>query len=529
MKRFGSLVLALGLSAALAPSAPAAQAPRIEDGIVIESFDGTPIVATFILPPGASPRNRVPVVFMTHGWGGVRERTPGGALAELLERGYALLTWDSRGFGESGGEANVGAPGFEVRDARALIDWVARRPEIKLDGPHDPRMGWIGGSNAGGVQLNTAAVDRRVDAIVPIISWGDLVADLLPHDVAKQTWDLALYAGGAVGASLDGARSPAGPQTGVYAGQIHEALVQTAATGDLDDDLRAWFAHRSTTARSADVTAPTLIIQGSVDTLFPLEDGFANYLNLRRAGTPVKLMTYCAGHTLSGCPYPGGESGHPNGSDRLPVWQQRLISWLDRHVKGRDVSTGPAVEWAAQDGFHYGAPSYPLPGTRTVRGDAVVAGPLVGPGPGGGDGPADGNPAPDAELGISAARATVIGRDDVRRPILGIPEVRIEGHVTGLGAFLFFELVDVAPDGTRITVDDQTMPVRLGSGDFSRRVGLHGVSWILEPGHSLELEVTTGSTQYAFSRMGPFVVDLKAVPLIPVGPTRFAAQARRAR
>jgi hypothetical protein len=43
MKRFGSLVLALGLTAALAPSVPAAQpGPRIEDGIVVESFDGTP-------------------------------------------------------------------------------------------------------------------------------------------------------------------------------------------------------------------------------------------------------------------------------------------------------------------------------------------------------------------------------------------------------------------------------------------------------------------------------------------------------
>jgi ABC-2 type transport system ATP-binding protein len=145
-----------------------------------------------MLPSGASATNRVPAVIGTHGRAGSRATEPSGLAGDLLDRGYAILTWDSRGFGESGGEANVGAPGFEVEDARALLTYLAGRPEIRRDGPGDHRVGRIGGSNAGGVQLNTAALDPRVEAIVPEIPWGNLLRDLLPGGVPKETWDLLL-------------------------------------------------------------------------------------------------------------------------------------------------------------------------------------------------------------------------------------------------------------------------------------------------------------------------------------------------
>ena len=222
MKPAVRVVLICMLFASLLAVGPGAAAQTsgdftIENPIIVESKDGTPIVATLMLPAGASRKSPVPVVLQTHGWGGTRAKSPSGLLTALLQRGYAVLTWDSRGFGESGGEANIGAPGFEVADARSLIDYAAQRPEILKDSAGDPRLGWIGGSNAAGVQFNTAAVDKRIDALVPEISWGDLVRDLLPGGVLKQTWDLVLYgAGGATAATL-GIWSPAGPQTGIFA------------------------------------------------------------------------------------------------------------------------------------------------------------------------------------------------------------------------------------------------------------------------------------------------------------------------
>jgi ABC-2 type transport system ATP-binding protein len=515
-----ALSLGLSLSVLLAvPLGPArAEEVRIEDDIIVESADGTPIVATLMLPAGASAESPVPAVMGTHGWGGSRSRSPSGLTARLIDEGYAILTWDSRGFGESGGEANVGAPGFEVEDAKALLEYLASRPEILRDGPGDPRVGWIGGSNAGGVQLNTAALDDRVEAIVPEIPWGDLIQDLLPNGVPKQTWDVLLYGGGLATGTTLGLQSPAGPQTGAYPPEIHQAFAEVTATGQVSEPIRQWFEFRSTTTRSDQIETPTLILQGTIDTLFPLEDAFANFRNIR-GNAPVKMIAYCSGHALTGCPYPGGSSGYPAGSDgKPPLYQDRIVSWLDRYVKQLDVDTGPRVEWQAQDGLYYGARSFPLPSTRAVVGRTLETGTLVGPGPGGGDGPDDGNPAPSSELGRTAVRKPVLGPFGKPRAILGTPEVRLTGSVTGVRGFVFLELVDVAPDGSRVTVDNQVMPASLTGGAVDQTIALHGVAWRLEPGHVLELEITTGSAQYSIPRTGPYAVSLSAATTLPISP-----------
>jgi ABC-2 type transport system ATP-binding protein len=189
---------------------------------------------------------------------------------------------------------------------------------------------------------------------------------------------------------------------------------------------------------------------------------------------------------------------------------------MDRHVRGLDVDTGPAIEWQAQDGLYHASPKYPLPGTRMRAGETVTTGTLAGPGPGGGDGPSDGNPAPSHELGRTAARGVVLPPGEETLSILGVPRARLTGTVTGATAFAFLELVDVAPDGSRVTVDDQVMPVSLGPGAFERTVDLHGVAWRLEPGHSLELEISTGSSQYAIPRTGPYAVSLSAALRLPL-------------
>ncbi|MGH2691985.1 MAG: CocE/NonD family hydrolase [Actinomycetota bacterium] len=511
-----ALAMLLALSVVPAFALDAAAAPRIEDDIIVRSGDGTPIVGTLMLPEAATADTPVPAIIGTHGWGGSRSTAPSGLTQRLLGGGYAIFTWDSRGFGESGGEANVGAPGFEVEDAKAVLSYLAGRPEILLDGPDDPRVGWIGGSNAGGVQFNTAALDDRVDAIVPEISWGDLIQDLLPNGVVKQSWDTLLYAAGLATGVANGLGSAAGPQTGAYPPQIHQAFAESTATGSNSQAIRDWFAFRSTTPRSADITTPTLIIQGTIDTLFPLQDAFRNYLNISGSGTPVKVIAYCSGHSLAGCPYPGGASGYPEGAgDRPPIYQDRIVAWLDRYVKGESVDTGPKIEWQAQNGLYYGAGKYPLPGTKALEGQPVTTGTLFGPGPGGGDGASDGNPAPSSELGRSASRTLVVEPPSRALALLGMPSVELTGTVTGVRGHVFFELVDVAPDGTRVTVDDQVTPLSLPGGAVDTTIDLNGVAWRLEPGHSLELEITTGSTEYAAPRTGPYAVSLAADLRIP--------------
>lgn len=504
-------VLLLALIPAAATSAPGE--PTVEDNIVVESFDGTPIVATLLLPAGASADHPVPIVFKTHGWGGTRDKSIEGLNGRLLQKGYALLTWDARGFGQSGGEANVDSPDFEVKDTSALIDYAATRPEIAKDAPNDPRMGWVGGSYAGGIQLNTAAFDHRPDALVPEIPWADLVQDLFPNRVIKRSWDQLLYAAGAATAALNGLDSPAGPQIGVYAQEIHRAEVMGSTTGDIPEDLTDWFSHKSTIRYAGKITTPTMIMQGSIDTLFPLEDGFQLYQKIRANGTPVKLVSFCGGHTIAGCTYPGGSSGTPKGKGNH--YEDLMIAWLDRYVMGSKVDTGPALEWEAQDGYYYGANSYPVPGIKAVNSEKFTV-TLAGPGGTGGDGAANGAPAPASELGVSAAHTKVVPAARKTSAVVGIPQVKVTGSVVGAGAYVFFELLDKAPDGTLVTVNDQTMPVRLELGDFKATLDLHGLTWMLEKGHSLILEITTGSTQYDTPRTGPYALDLEVVAKVPV-------------
>ena len=59
----------------------------------------------------------------------------------------------------------------------------------------DPRMGMVGGSYGGGIQLVTAAIDPRVDAIVPTISWNTLNDSLYPNQAFKTSWGTLLVLG----------------------------------------------------------------------------------------------------------------------------------------------------------------------------------------------------------------------------------------------------------------------------------------------------------------------------------------------
>lgn len=509
-------VLLAALTSLLPPTVPGAaagEAPRFRD-LVFTSHDGTPLAVTLMLPAGASRSRPVPVVLETHGWGGERVRRPGALEQRLLDRGYAVLTWDSRGFGDSGGEASPAGPA-EIADARALVSWLARRDDILRDGPRDPRVGWIGPSNAAGIQLNTAAVDHRLDAIVPLVPWGDLRQDLWPHGVVKTAWWEGVYALGLASSLSGGLDSPAGTQLGTMDQHIHATHAELLATGEMSADNKRWWQRRSTTPRVGAITTPTMLVQGTIDTFFPLEDGFANYRRLVRAGTPVKLVAACNGHTVAGCAYGRTRSDVDARTGRV-VWQDALVAWLDRWVKrDRGVRTGPRFVWQGNDGRYRGAAGFPLPGTTWVTGRTMRTGTLVGPGLTGGDGPASGAPAEAVELGVTAARAVVLPASRRVRHVVGVPRVRLTGTGTGLTSQVHLELVDLAPDGTRVTLDDQTMPWRF-AGTADRTVALHGVAWRLRPGHRLELEVTTGSTQYLPPRTGPFTVDLTATIRLPV-------------
>lgn len=306
LRGIAGAVLTVGVGQAAARhSDPSTHTKR---DVTIESWDGTDLACTLFEPKSAGPK---PAMLMTHGWGG--DRSEAFAPEVFATHGYVVLTYDSRGFGESGGEANSDGPP-EVKDCRRLITWLGdsdgqrNRPTVKNDGQSDhgpnPRVGMIGPSYAGGIQLNTAARDDRLNAIVPIIPWYDLSFSLEPNNVVKQGWGALLYAVGITGTrgftSGDGHPSKEDLRNGLDS-NLHEAFVEGTVTNGFDDNTETWYEERSVSSKLPFIESwdtPTLTIEGWPDTLFIPNEGIWIQQALAERGADSRLTLYNSGHVL---------------------------------------------------------------------------------------------------------------------------------------------------------------------------------------------------------------------------------------
>src|SRR3954468_5209808 len=177
--------LVLGSSLALAP-APAALAAPAADPVAPQPTtipvgaepDGTPVGLDVSVWPQASGKH--PVVLLAHGCGGPKDWVRSQA-KDLHERGYVVIAWSARGHGQSGGRIHLNDPAYEIADARALLDLAAKRPDVELDAPGDPRAGGMGASYGGALGLMLAGADRRVDGVVSAITWNDLADAFFPQ------------------------------------------------------------------------------------------------------------------------------------------------------------------------------------------------------------------------------------------------------------------------------------------------------------------------------------------------------------
>ena len=172
-------------------------------------------------------------------------------------------------------------PEFEGRDAQALVDFIAEQAEAELDAPGDPRLGMSGGSYGGGIQLILAGLDERVDVIAPTIAWNSLVTSLFKAGKVKIGWGLALSGLGVPQSIVPGIFSPAGVQTGNQSEQFFSTIVDGAATGGVSAANRQWFAEHGPDYLLEKIKVPTLIVQGTVDTLFTLDEAAAQLRGAR--------------------------------------------------------------------------------------------------------------------------------------------------------------------------------------------------------------------------------------------------------
>lgn len=153
--------------------------------------DGTRLTASLWLPEGEGP---FPLVIMIHSWMLWRLQCDLMYAGAFARRGYAVLTYDCRGWGSSSGQVHCAAPDKEIYDLQDLIGWVTDPANgFPVDGE---KIGVTGISYGGGHSFLIAALDSRVKAVAPMNGWTDLYKALAPNDCWKALWSASLFLSG---------------------------------------------------------------------------------------------------------------------------------------------------------------------------------------------------------------------------------------------------------------------------------------------------------------------------------------------
>jgi ABC-2 type transport system ATP-binding protein len=563
-----TLLLSGGLFA-LAPSAVAADEVRTEENRVASGGGADAVVldTTLFLPAGGEP---APAVVLAHGFGGSKQSVADDA-QDLAERGYVVLTYSARGFGESTGQIGLNDPRFEIADLSTLVDLLAERDDVRLDADGDPRIGVAGGSYGGAVSLLGAAYDDRIDAIAPQITWNSLTAALFPSQtgpvegatvavtpqddatgVFKRLWAGLFFGVGSVpsGGLLDGLGAVSGEDgeengddgagaaaadglslpdlssldpaaveevltCGRFRADICAAYQTAAATGTLTPEIAAVLDRSSPAGVLDRIEVPTLLVQGTQDSLFGLGQADANARGIAANGTPVKVVWYAGGHDGSA-------------SDRVTEdLREQVAGWFDFHLRGEGEDPGTGFEFPAPTAL--GSGQFVQGGSQTVVADAYPG--LDGDEPAGRRDialsgptqpvvtPAGGTPGALTTVpGLGALTAALGGTTleipgqfaafeseplDAAVEVVGAPTVEIAVAAPTGSATFFAKLYDVGPGGGTTLPSGLVAPLALTglSTDPTRpttvQVTLPGIVHRFEAGHTMRLVVSTTDQAFA--------------------------------
>jgi len=428
-------VLVATLAAALA-AAGAAQAFTKTDAIR-PADDGVPIGTTLYLPDGAPPATGWPGLLMLHGLGG--QRTDMNLLAETwyVPRGYAVLTFDARGHGESGGVVEIDGP-REIADVRAMFELLASQPGV--DRAH---IGAWGISYGGGATWRATVEGVPFAAINTFETWTNLYSALVPNDLTKS---------GVVFGFLNEIRASA--VSPLVAGIKADLLASTNLP-----TIRALTAERSSIQHLDRIATPAFMVQGRRDFAFGIDQMLQAYVKLKG---PKRLYV--------------GNLGHPPSSfiaPDLPYFLAESQLWFDRFLKNapNGIDTRPPVE-VAPSPWRGKAVSYPaLPPTRVY----------VASMPG------------KATIDENAKVVRTIALPKVPIEQFGAPVVSVEASSTTQFPRLVAVLSALTPKG-EVILSDGGIQTALGPRPRTVRFALASNATLIPPRSRLRLTLASSST-----------------------------------
>ena len=125
---------------------------------------GNTLTGNLFLPDGGGP---APGVVVAGTWTSVKELMADRYAERLANRGFAALSFDFTGFGESQGEPrDVEDPARKVRDIHDAVTFLAGHPAVDAD-----RLGALGICAAAMYMADNTAHDPRIGSLALVAPW----------------------------------------------------------------------------------------------------------------------------------------------------------------------------------------------------------------------------------------------------------------------------------------------------------------------------------------------------------------------
>jgi predicted acyl esterase len=496
----------------------------------VESFDGTPLSTTLTLPTTARKGGRRPLIVFLHGFlsnkgeylSDTEQAADNYKTVEFnnlwfAARGYAVLNYDARGHGDSGGQIALASKDFEIRDTQHLTgllvdDGTAKRRKVAaIGGSYGGGQTWLLATvrGKGAPQYGTWRSPKgrvvRLAAAVPQFTWTDLLFSLVPNGRKAKTTPLGvakitLLNGfiAVIGSKMteDLARWLARVNQGEpYDGDPVVEEAKKALTEDRSPYYQDGFFRALRRSPRRQRSIPILAAQGWTDPIFAAVEAVRMYKRLRsiRRDYPIQLYFGDFEHLTSQIKIPDMRYYH-----RLAT---RLLGhyMLGRKRRPRfDVRSAPTL--CDPEAFgpvvrrrRWGA-LHPDKLRFELRGPRMTGSPVADPRGGAID-----------HVVIGLQKRGCVTTDQPESPgvatwrvpverdftLLGMPRLELAYEATGTDIQLNSRLWDVAPDGTQTLVTRAAYRVVApGSGEQRAAYDLYGNHWHLERGHELLLEVT---------------------------------------
>jgi alpha-beta hydrolase superfamily lysophospholipase len=276
--------------------------------LTIVASDGAKLACSVVVPDAAAPAGGYPGVILFHGLGGRHEDMEPLATQFLAPAGYETLECDARGHGLSEGLFGLDGP-RDVQDTRELFTWLSTRTG-------NASIGALGISLGGGAVWNAAVAGVPFKAIVPVITWTNLVTALAPQGLSKS--GLVNYLAALVPESR-------------WDPELLAAKPSLVSSTNMAT-VTALAASRSPLAKLSSLQTPALMIQGRRDFLFDIDQAVAAYKALKG---PKRLYVGNLGHA------PGIS---PASAPDAAVYWGEAVKWFNQYLKQSGTLGQPEIE-----------------------------------------------------------------------------------------------------------------------------------------------------------------------------------------